>query len=155
MKGDPTGVASDSADAAQQSAAASGSSDAEIDLSELIDLTRLKTPEEFKAALRKESVVHWMSMSRLELLQHLKSRLGVEKLADRQAIANGFGRKRRAQNGDPPPPVPIKPPDWFTAQAQQASSSEIKLADRRSSLRQHIMGRESETGTGAKTCDID
>ena len=118
MNGDPpTAAASDSADAAEQPAAASGSTDAEIDLSELIDLTRLKPPEEFKAALCKESVVHWMSMSRLELLQHLKSRLGVEKLADRQAIANGFGRKRRAQNGDPPPPVPIKPPDWFTAQA--------------------------------------
>ena len=76
------------------------------------------------AALDTESVTEWQELKRTALLARLKEK-GVDKLSDRQAVANGFGKALRGSGlsaasatpaaplpakAAPPPPPPAPPP---------------------------------------------
>ena len=59
--------------------------------------------------LKHESLGEWAKQSRLSLLQHLKH-IGVERLVERQALANAFGRAQRGESPDWKAPLPRPKP---------------------------------------------
>ena len=66
---------------------------------------------ELAPSLTRETLSAWETLSRVELLAHLKA-CGVAKLGHRQSIANGLGRLLREGAAAPPPPAsrPAQPP---------------------------------------------
>ena len=79
-----------------------------VTVQELVEGTQLP---HLSSVLVDESLAKWTELARPALLQHLKQR-GVQRLVERQALANAFARSQRGEKPDwkAPPPTSTKPP---------------------------------------------